>query len=233
MRRSYSRALGRAPWAVLPFALGLPLLAASVRMLGVASLTVTPADVTTGGTATGTVTLDGVPTKLETVRLSSANPALVTVPASVTMGSKITTRTFPVQTVSGAAGCTEVSARLGTTQARKAVIAVLPPPRASGAPDPRLSRNAVIGGESLTGTVTVFNPPAGPFQVQLSSSDPAAAKVPSSISMTITATEVGMMGTGSFPITTFNTAVTRCPIIAATHGGATTRVLLKVLTIGG
>lgn len=226
-RRAHLRAV------VLALVLSLPLLAASARLLAVASITVSPADVTSGGATTGTVTLDGAPTKLETVRLASANTGLVTVPSSVTMGPRIQRRTFTVQTVAGAAGCTEVSARLGTTAARKALVAVLPPPRASGAPDLRLSRNPVTGGQALTGTVTIFNAPVGTFAVRLSSSDPSIASVPATVAVTSSTTEIGQMGSASFPITTFATGATVCPIISATFSGASTRVLLKVHSLGG
>jgi hypothetical protein len=64
----------------------------------VATLTVAPTSVTGGTSATGTVKLATAPTVDTVVALTSANTAVVTVPATVTVLKGTTTATFTVTT---------------------------------------------------------------------------------------------------------------------------------------
>lgn len=69
----------------------------------VSTLTVAPTSVTGGTTATGTVKLVSAPTVDTVVTLTSANTAIVTVPATVTVLKGTTTATFTVTTKKPAA----------------------------------------------------------------------------------------------------------------------------------
>ncbi len=65
--------------------------------LRVSSLSLTPSTVPAGGLSTGTVTLDGpAPTGGQAVLLSSSNPAVATVPVSVTVPAAATSVTFSI-----------------------------------------------------------------------------------------------------------------------------------------
>lgn len=205
-----------------------PALAWKAVVIAVASLSLSPTDVASGTSSTGTVRLDSPPASIVTVQLSSANPSLATVPSSLTFSpsGKITSKSFTVQTASGAAGCTEISAKVGTTTARKALIAVKP--ASSSSLNVRFSSNPAVGGQTVTGTVTFLANTIGERHVvRLSSSHPTLASVPASITVTTVNTESAIVGVGTFPVTTSVTGSTVCPVITATVGDP------RTLTIGG
>src|SRR5712691_3377242 len=86
-----------------------------------------------------------------------------------------------------------------------------------------LNPTSVAGGNSSTGTVTLSGPaPAGDAQVTLSSSNTAAATVPSSVTVAAGATSATF--TVSTSVVTASTAVT----ISAAYGGATRTASLAV-----
>src|SRR5437016_790357 len=86
-----------------------------------------------------------------------------------------------------------------------------------------LNPTSVAGGNSSTGTVTLSGPaPAGGAQVTLSSSNTAAATVPSSVTVPAGATSATF--TVSTSVVTASTAVT----ISAAYGGATRTASLAV-----
>ena len=62
----------------------------------IASLTLNPTSVASGGASTGTVTLNAVATNGAVLTLSSSNTAAATVPATVTVAPGASTATFPV-----------------------------------------------------------------------------------------------------------------------------------------
>lgn len=239
------RPVGSRPRLALALAVAIAVVAPVVAWAGgfiaVTSLTVSPIDVTSGGTSTGTVTLDALPAKGSvTVQLASANPQVATVPSSVSFSStslvKSTSKTFSVQSVSGASGCSRISAQLGTAPAKRAVLFVRPVASSSSL-KLILSKPTVVGGGSLTGTVQYYAPggtlPGGTL-VQLISSNTAVASVPDHANLTVRFDEAGgAIGEASFPITTTVTDVETCAVISATYAGTTTKVLLKVATISG
>ena len=219
--------------SALSFALALPLIAWSAGLIAVQSVSLSPTDVINGQTTTGTVRLDAPATgKITSVALSSSNTSLVTVPTSVGFGLGAQARNFTAQTVSGAFGCTRISARLGLTQARFTDIAVLPTATNAGAPvHLTLNSSAVVGGTTTTGRVTVFGP-VGTVTVQLNSNNPMAT-VPASVNVTMNQTETGNIGASNFTIQTSSTGSLVCPIITATIGANSSRRLLKVVGISG
>ncbi|PYN96566.1 MAG: hypothetical protein DMD91_21045 [Candidatus Rokuibacteriota bacterium] len=108
----------------------------------VASLTVTPASVTSGTSASATVTLSAAaPSGGASVTLSSSNPA-ATVPPSVTVPAGSSTATFTVttQTVTTSTALT-ISASFGGVTAT-ASLAVTPP-----APPPTITRAELNAGQ--------------------------------------------------------------------------------------
>lgn len=83
----------------------------------------------------------------------------------------------------------------------------------------------VIGGDSVTGTVTLTAPaPAGGLQVPLSSDDPGAATVPASVTVPAGATSA------TFPVTTNVVANPQSSLIIGTAGGVSTYGIVTVYT---
>jgi len=89
----------------------------------IASLSLSPSSVTTGGTTTGTVTLSAAPTGNLTVNLSSSTP-LISVPSTVTVAKGSTTGSFTVMAaVSGTAYTGKVYATNKDTSAAAVLTA--------------------------------------------------------------------------------------------------------------
>ncbi|HWM43315.1 MAG TPA: PIG-L family deacetylase, partial [Burkholderiales bacterium] len=149
-----------------------------------ASLAVSPASVTGGGTATGTATLSAAaPAGGAQVALSSNNGA-ASVPASVTIPAGATSATFSVTTsaVGAPASVTISGSYGGATQT--AALTVTPAVISSLV----MSPSSVAGGTPASGTVTLSGPaPAGGAQVALSSNN-AAVIVPPSVTVAAGAT---------------------------------------------
>jgi serine protease AprX len=214
---SYGGETRAAPLTVLPIAEVLP---------SVSSLTVSPASVTGGTPAAGTVTLNGpAPASGAQVTLISNDPA-ATVPASVTVSPGATNASFSLTTSAVAASTlVTISASYGGAT-QTASLTVLPivevPPIVSSL---TVSPASVTGGTPATGTVTLNKPaPADGAQVTLSSNDPAAA-VPASVTVSPGATSTG------FSVTTSMVASSTLVTLSASHGGATQTASLTVRPI--
>lgn len=229
------RRSGPAALAVLA---AVPVLGWAAGLTSLTGLTLSPASVSSGSSATGTVTIDNPVLKGSvTVGLTSSSTGVATVPSSVTFNSLLrsTSVSFPVRSVSGASGCSRITARLGTSETRQATFFVLPA-AVSSPLKLRFSSAGAVGGQSLTGTVEFYR--AGTSvtagTVQLSSGAPTVASVPASAPLTVTVREgQGEVGVATFPVTTSVSDVPTCAVITATFGGATTKALLKVFPIGG
>ncbi|HJU75226.1 MAG TPA: hypothetical protein VJ717_15900 [Gemmatimonadaceae bacterium] len=208
-----------------------PLLAWTGFAITLTGLTLSPSQVGVGGAANGTVTLDAAPSKgTISVQLSSHNPAIATVPSSVSFSSLTnqTSRSFTINPL--AMGCSEIKAVLsGAT--KRALFKVEPPANQPGAPSVSFSSNTTLSGASVTGTISVAGGQAGPFKVSLASNSPAAT-VPLSVSITTTFNEGVYAGSATFPIST-NASNPTCPVISATLNGVTGRKLLTVLPVPG
>jgi hypothetical protein len=212
-------------------ALALVVIAWSARALAVTSVVLSPSTVAPGSSTTGTVGLDAVAANDVTVQLASTNVQIAAVPASVIVNAGKTKTFFPVITVRGAGGCAEISAQVGTTP-RKTALLIVRPNVPSSALKLTLPFNDVASGVTTSGSVTIVPAPAGPTVVQLSSST-ALATVPASVTAQITpAGDIGNIGYASFPITTA-VGGPYCPVITATMSGASTKGLFKVINIGG
>ncbi len=149
------------------------------------SLTLNPSTVVGGQSSTGTVTLTA-PAQSGgfTVQLSSSNPSVASVPSSVTVPQGQTSANFTVTTqpVSSQTQVTITASANGVT--RQATLTVNPPSGSVTLQSLTISPTSVWGGSSATGTVTLSGPaPSGGAVVQLRSSNPSAAIVPSSVTV--------------------------------------------------
>ena len=153
----------------------------TVNPPAVSSLTFNPSSVQGGTASTGTVTLTGVaPAGGAAVTLASSDTAVATVPASVVVGGGATAKTFSVTTFAvGSAQSVSITASYGGVDP-SATLVVNPVNLTSLTVSPA----SVIGGMGSTGTVTLSGvAPAGGVVVTLASSNPAAATVPASVTV--------------------------------------------------
>ncbi|MBW8906735.1 MAG: hypothetical protein JF611_13910 [Betaproteobacteria bacterium] len=147
----------------------------------ISSLSLNATSVTGGGTSTGTVTLNSAaPAAGTAVALTSSDPTVAAVAASVVVPGGATSATFTV-TTNGVTTSTNVTIT-GTNggASRSAQLLVNPPP-AIALSTLSFVPASVTAGTASTGTVslTAGAPPGGAV-VSLSSSNPAIASVPGS-----------------------------------------------------
>jgi sugar lactone lactonase YvrE len=190
----------------------------------IASFSVSPSSMTSGQTATGTVTLaSAAPASGVQVGLTSSNPA-ATVPASITIPAGQTTGAFPVST-SAVSSPTTATITASSANAVPATVTVTPfTGSQSGVPGTiasfSVSPQSVTGGQTATGTVTLASAaPASGVQVGLASSNPAAA-VPASI--TIPAGQT----TGTFPVSTSTVSSPATAMITASSANMASAMLM-------
>jgi hypothetical protein len=187
----------------------------TIAPLALASVVMNPATVFGGNSSTGTVTLNGPAPAAGSVVTLSDNSASATLPASVTVAAGATSATFTATTsvVTASTPVTVTATYNGSTQT--AGLAINPVLLVSLTLDPV----AVVGGSSVTGTVTLNAPAVGTAAqrtVTLSDNN-AAATVPASVAVTAGAT------TATFTITTtVVTAPTPVTVTATFNGGAQT-----------
>jgi hypothetical protein len=148
------------------------------------------------------------------ISVTSSDPGVATVPASVNVVAGMTTVTFTVTAV--AAGMTTISASLNGTQS--ALLTVTGPPTSLMI---SLSAASVVGGNSVAGTVSLNNAaPSGGAVVTLNGNDPVS--VPPSV--TIAAGQTSAM----FTVSTRAVGGTFNVTISATYGGLTASTTLTV-----
>jgi hypothetical protein len=209
--------------AILDFELSSPVAPASVAL---SSLT-HPTSVVGGvQSSTGTVTLSGAaPSGGAVVALSSSNTAAARVPSSVAVAAGATSATFTVGTSAVAASTTvSISGTYGGAT-RSAPLTMTPaPPPAPALSSLSVNPTSVVGGvQSSTGTVTLSGAaPSGGAVVALSSSNTAAARVPSSVAVAAGATSA------TFTVSTSAVAASTTVTISATYNGATRSASLTV-----
>src|SRR5215813_12008291 len=179
------------------------------------TVSVNPASVVGGQGSTGTATLSGpAPTGGAVVALSSANSAVASVPASVTVAAGATSASFAV-TTSTVASTTLVGLNGSYSGVTKtATLTVTPPPPPITLSTLTLSPSTVSGGVTSTGTVTLIGPaPTGGAVVTLSSANSAIASVPASVTVTAGSTS------RTFTVTTSTVASTTVVAINGSYGG--------------
>ena len=183
------------------------------------SLSVNPTAVQGGSSSTGTVTLTiAAPTGGATIALSSSDPAVASVPASVTIPAGATTATFPI-TTNTVANSTSVTLTGSFNGTRTAVLSV----SVAGVSALSLSPTSVVSGATATGTVTLPTAaPSGGAEVALSSADTAVASVSASVTVPAGATSA------TFTVSTSGVATSSTVIISASYSGTTRTANLTV-----
>jgi hypothetical protein len=135
--------------------------------MSIESLTFTPASSQVGTTVTGVVTLSAAaPAGGTVVHLFSSNPAVVSLPASVTVPAKKKSASFAVHTTAPG-GAETISASLATVKGTFSTFSLAAISVAGGK---ALAGQTVAGTVTLTGTV-----PAGGVAVAIQSSNPSVA----------------------------------------------------------
>jgi hypothetical protein len=148
------------------------------------AITVSPTSVQSGFYATGNVSLTrGAPTGGAVVSLSSSNAAAASVPASVTIPTGASSASF---NATGGRVATTTTVTLTASYAgviRTTPLTVTPPP--TPALDAvSVNPSSVAGGTSTTGqALLTMAAPAGGAVVSISSSNPAVASVPASVTI--------------------------------------------------
>lgn len=179
----------------------------TIDALALSSVSASPSMITSASSVTGTVKLNGnAPSGGYAVALESSW-SVVDVPATVTVPYGKSSATFVITsgTVSTPRTMTITAAANGITKTYDLKVAPLAITKLSG-------NSSITGSNPATGKVT-FNGKTGPSgaTVALTSSDPALASVPS----TVTAT--ANVNTVTFPITTTNASELTTVTITATY----------------
>ncbi|SPE34286.1 conserved exported hypothetical protein [Candidatus Sulfopaludibacter sp. SbA6] len=192
--------------------------------LQLAAFTVTPSSVQGGLSATGAVVLSGVATAGGAKVAVASDNAVAQPPASVTIpfNSSSTTFSIPTSAVTAAqtANLTATLGRISDT----AQLTVAPALQLT------LTSSSVIGGNSVTGTVTIGNPAAlAGVNINLRSDNTTIAQAPLSVNI-----PSGQDST-TFTITTILVTVSRTVTITATSPSfaqASASVSLTVTPVG-
>ena len=172
------------------------------------ALTLAPAGVTGGSSASGTITLTSMaPSGGVLVTLSSSSPGVATLPANVTVTAGQTTATVTVSTTAVTAQTAVTISAVYNGVTKTATLNVYPPNLASFS----ISPNATSQGRTVTGTLGLDGPaPAGGAAVAVTCSNAQAALFPATVSVgagqTATTFAIGT-STVNFPITVTFTAV--------------------------
>lgn len=189
---------------------------------GVAAVTVTPNPVVGGNTAQGRVTLGGPAAGNTVVHLSSDNPTIASVPATVTVANGSTSATFNVTTHSvTSTAVVNLYAVLGGSEQQVALTV-----QSLTLIGFTLSTNTAFERSTLTGTVTLNGPAqSGGAVVQLTQTNSSAATIPTSVTVPQGATSK------SFTITTKAVTSSQTTTITATRGTVSLQQTLTVTPI--
>lgn len=184
------------------------------------SVAVSPTLVFAGESATGSIVLaTPAPAEGMVVPLTSSQPSLVTVPASVTVPAGTLGATFPVATAPATAATTTTLVTITAAFSggpRLATLSLVPISVASLSVEPA----SVPGGTASEGTVKLPAPAgAAGALVQLTSSDPITATVPASVTIPAGAS------TATFPVSTVQVAAATTVTLSATWGTTATAPL--------
>lgn len=185
----------------------------------VSTVAVSPTSVQGGVGATGTVTLSG-PAAFGgvLVTLTSSSPLVASVPEGVSIPGGATSATFPVTTaaVTSPVAIT-ITAQYGATATASLTVSALAVSALSVTPA------SVVGGTTAQGTLTLNGlAGAGGAVVALSSSAPAVASVPATVTVPAGATST------TFSVSTVATSTSTPVTLSATMGGATATTTLTV-----
>ncbi len=198
----------------------------TVNGVAVRSVTINPASVTGGASASGVVTLSGpAPASGAKVLLASSNTLAATVPASVTIAPGASSGTFSVNTLAQTANSSAGITASYWSNSASASISVLAP-ASSGAPVPSsvvLLPATIQGGNVTNGYIWLSgSAPAGGLPLTVTTSNPLFKLAASG--WTVAAGSNMKYFTVTAPPVTSPTAVT----ISATAGGVTKTAVLTV-----
>jgi hypothetical protein len=151
------------------------------RVARVQQLELTPNPVLRGLAATGIVTLEApAPARGVVVTLTSSMPGVVRVPASVRVEAGAATARFSITTARVRATTMVTLTATAEGGAQEASLTVL----LAGISVVRLSAGSVVGGQNVTGTVTLATPaPAGGVVVPLTTDRPASVVLPAAVTV--------------------------------------------------
>ena len=195
------------------------------------SVSLSPATVAGGATGSATVTLTApAPAGGALVSLTSSNTATATVPATLTVPAGVTSATSAVGTSALSSTSTSVISATYDGTTRSATLTVTgtapPPPSPSATLDAvSVAPASVQGGSTASATVTLTAPaPAGGAVVSFSSSNTAAATVPSTMTVPEGVnSRVVVQFVSTSPVTSTTTSV-----ISATYSGVTRTASITV-----
>ena len=183
-----------------------------------------------GGSLRGTVGLvTPAPPGGTTVTLFSGDPSVVQVPAGVHIAAGNSAASFTITTSSVSSfSSAPISAQSGSVT-KTEWITVFPDPNAGTALDTLTTNpSSVTGGTSISATLVLTgSAPSGGAVVTLSSSNPAAAQVPASV--TVPAGQTFR----TFTVTTSTVAAATPVTITATYRGSSRSATVTVLAAGG
>lgn len=196
---------------------------AATAIASLSAVSVSPTSVVGPNTATGTAALTAAaPSGGAVVTLSSSNPGIASVPASVTIAAGATNAGFAVATSAVGANSSVTITGTYNGTSRSSALTVIPPPPAASLNSLTLNPTTVTGGGTSQGSVTLTSAaPSGGAVVALSSSA-AAASVPASVTVLAGATSA------TFVITTTAPAAATVATISAALAGVTSSATLTV-----
>ena len=204
-----------------------PQAATAPAAASLSAVSVNPTSVVGPTSSTGTATLTAAAALGgAVVTLSSSNPAVAGVPASVTVTAGASSASFNVTTsaVGANTSVTLTATYNGTSRTSTLTVTPVPPP-----PPPAslntlaLNPSSVTGGGTSQGTVTLTSAaPSGGAVVALASSNTALAGVPASASVAAGATSA------TFTVTTSTVTALTSAIIAGSFGGVSRTATLTV-----
>ena len=188
-----------------------------------ATIDLNPTTVEGGTSSAGTVVTDVSATDGAVMSLSSSNPAVASVPPTTTVPPNGFAGTFEVTTSAVSVTTTATITATYNGDSRSATLTITPAGAGVTLNSVTISPSSVTGGNNTSGFVSLSAAaPAGGAVVALSSSDPAVASLPSSVTVGAGSTAWG------FTVTTSTVSTTRSVTISATYNGITRTAALTV-----
>ncbi|HXC49975.1 MAG TPA: hypothetical protein VN634_03765 [Candidatus Limnocylindrales bacterium] len=189
------------------------------------TIAASPNPVVGGNSSTGTVTLTAVaPAGGASVALFTASPNLA-IPGSVLVAAGSVAASFPIATSAVSTSTTGSISATYNSVSKSVTLTInpVPPPPAAALSSLALSPTSVIGGGSVTGTVTLTAAaPSGGASISLASSNTSLATVPPAVVVAAGAT------TNSFTVTTKATKKPSSVTILGSYLGVTKSAPLSV-----
>jgi len=191
----------------------------TIRGVGVQSLVFDPAEVWSGSTSQGTITLSRAPRTDITIKLTNSNPTAATIPASVVITAGSTTATFAATTtISSSDASTQVSASyLDTTSEVTLTV------KGFAVQSLTLTPSTVKGGSASVGCVKLNHAAPIAFTVTLTTSSPGAASLPASLVIPAGSTQANFNIT-TYPQWTTSAVTIGASILSGTPASATLTV---------